>query len=403
MENEKLVAIAKGFRPIDSLNDENLNTLLESAKIQKLPPGFRLTSRDHADKLSFLIKGELALATQSGPLTEVKPGDELATHPLFCEGFLARVAVTKVPSILLSINKELFENLERQQRNDEVIVKENDSGHVETTVFQQIYSAYEADKLELPAFPEVALKVRNMLSDPDVGINDLVDTINTDPTIAGKLLQVSNSPMYRGNYRFNTIRDAVVRLGLGITSQIVSSVALRETFDTKSANIKEMMHQLWGHSVTISALSSIIAKHTGKLNTDRALFTGLVHDVGAIPVLRFADKQDLNASTDELDNAIQGLRDLVGVLVVNTWELGPEIATVVAECEQLTRDPFDEADYCDVVLMAHILEARINGEELCNIEDVPAATKVNLSTWDAIDALLEEQKETLDALTESLT
>ncbi|MGV6851051.1 MAG: HDOD domain-containing protein [bacterium] len=403
MNKDQLLEVAKRYHPLDALNDQNLSYLLESVCIKELPPGTRLTSRDDPDKLNFLVKGQLALATQSGPLTDVTPDDELSFHPLFCEGFLARVAVTKASSVILSVDKGRFEELQRHQRSDEVEVKENESGQVETTVFQQIYAAYEADKLELPAFPEVALKVRNMLSDPDVGINDLVDTINTDPTIAGKLLQVSNSPMYRGNYRFTTVRDAVVRLGLGITSQIVSSAALKETFSSDSKLITQMMHSLWEHSVTISALSSVIAQHVGGLNVERALFTGLVHDVGAIPVLKFADKKNLNASEQELDQAVTGLRDLVGVLVVNTWELGPEVATVVAECEQCHRDPFDEADYCDVVLLAHIIDARRNGEEMCNIDEVPAAAKLKLSNWEQIDELLEKEHDTIAALTASLS
>ncbi len=392
------------IQPINELSEANRHLLLEHARVAELPAGTRLTYPKEEGWLIYVLDGEACLASNAGVMDTVVAGSERAKSPLFTDASLAKVAVTARPTVLVRFDRALFDDLQLQDRNAGIEVREANPTQTETSVFQAIYSAYENDELQLPTFPEVAMKVRKLLADPDVGISDLIAVVNADPTIAGKLIQASNSPMYRGRHSFQTVRDAVVRLGLGIASQVVTGIALQQTFSVESPLLEKRVRELWQHCVRVAGFSYLIAKEYGGFDPERALLAGLLHDIGAIPILQYADKSGIDLNDVGLDQAVDNLRDLVGVLVINTWELGPEMATVVAECTHWERDPYEERDLCDVVVLALYLAKSEEGtaEALPDLSDMPAARKFGVLNPEDTRELVEKGRDALASLQQFL-
>ena len=52
----------------------------------------------------------------------------------------------------------------------------------------------EKQKLVLPTMPEVALKVRDAVSNEDASAKQIADVIALDPAISARMIQVANSP-----------------------------------------------------------------------------------------------------------------------------------------------------------------------------------------------------------------
>jgi HD-like signal output (HDOD) protein len=255
---------------------------------------------------------------------------------------------------------------------------------IQNELFQQVFQAYIHGKLDLPTMPEVAVKIIKVADDPNANLAELAKIVQLDPTVAGSIMQAANSPLYLGSRPIDNIKNAVVRLGLKTTRNLATSIALRDTFKVKSMKVKQRMQELWEHSVNISTLSYIIARNHRGFDPERALMAGLLHDVGAIPILNHIDKQKLELSNDELEDAIIKLRAIVGTLVIDNWGMDAELVTVVEEAELWNRDSTPTADYCDIVVVAQLYEAQQSGKatSLPLLEEIPAYRKLTLGQMD---------------------
>ena len=65
-------------------------------------------------------------------------------------------------------------------------------------ILADLESALDADQLELPTPPEVALRIRDEAESISVTGNSLAKVIGVDPGLAASLLRVANSALFRG-------------------------------------------------------------------------------------------------------------------------------------------------------------------------------------------------------------
>lgn len=368
--------------PIKELSEANRSALAANASVQELSPGARLSARDEAAHMLYLLEGKLGMASQGQIAGTVEGGTPRANLPLFSDRGQHDFAIAETTGRLLRVDKALFskllndENLSGYEVEAEVEVSETESA-----VFAEIYAAYQAEKLELPAMPEVALRLREAASDPDTGIPEIARIIQMDAAVAGAVLHAANSPLFRGSSEINTVKDALVRLGLKTTQSLATTIAMRQSFQVKSPAIKKRMHQLWEQSVHVSALSYIIARRVGKpFDPERALLAGLLHAIGGVPILQYVEKSGLDPTPDELDAVIGKLCAPIGVLVMKFWNFDPEITSVVDAAGNWRRDTGEAADYTDIVLAArrYSLVGTPIEPQLPALNDMPVFAKLGL-------------------------
>jgi HD-like signal output (HDOD) protein len=72
--------------------------------------------------------------------------------------------------------------------------------HVQTEI--------DANRLILPTLPDIALKVRDIVSKGDASASELANMIVTDAALSARLIQVANSPLYRGTKEVKNIQMA---------------------------------------------------------------------------------------------------------------------------------------------------------------------------------------------------
>lgn len=68
---------------------------------------------------------------------------------------------------------------------------------------------------KLKTLPHVAIRLAQMISDPNVSVRDLEEVIRLDPTLIIRLLRLINSPYYGLRQKVESISMAVVYLGMG--------------------------------------------------------------------------------------------------------------------------------------------------------------------------------------------
>ena len=75
----------------------------------------------------------------------------------------------------------------------------------------------------LPSPPGVATRIVETANDPEADMKRISDVVTLDPAITTKILRVANSPMYSQRAKVETLRKALIVLGLNATV----SLALR--------------------------------------------------------------------------------------------------------------------------------------------------------------------------------
>ena len=266
---------------------------------------------------------------------------------------------------------------------------------VKTRIIDELLADLEQDRLVLPTLPEVALRVRDALEDENASLKDVAEVIRTDAALSARLIQVANSPLMRTSRAIDTVESAVTRMGGNMVRNLVTSMVMEQMFQATSEATDTRLRALWTHSLEVGAIAHALASQYTRLDPSQALLCGLVHDIGALPILARAEEvPELLADETLLDSVIRETHACLGRAILERWNFPPEQVTAVAEHENLARTHEGPADLADVVTVAN-LQSRLGTDHPLTREDwsaVPAFDKLGL----AADVNVVEMEQTGD-------
>ncbi len=219
-------------------------------------------------------------------------------------------------------------------------------------VRQDIITAIKTDQLVLPTLPEVALKVREVADDPRADIDKLANVIGGDAALSARIIRVANSPLLRASRAIEDLKTALMRLGISYTCNIATGLAMEQMFQATSDLIDMRMREVWSRSSEVAGISHVLCKHYTKLRPDQATLAGLVHKIGVLPILTYAeDHHSLLSDSLTLDTVIDRLHAPIGDLILRTWGFPTEIAMIPSQHIDFSRQ-IPKADYADIVTVA---------------------------------------------------
>ena len=266
--------------------------------------------------------------------------------------------------------------------------------------YNEILADMESGALVLPTLPEVALKVREVVDDPDTTAAEVSEIIVTDAALSARLLKVANSPLYRGRVSIDSIQMAVSRLGQVLVKNLVTSLVMEQMFQATSNRLEKRLHDLWEHSMEVSAICQVLAAKQAGIKKDEAMLAGLIHDIGKLPILMKAeDKPELLSNTVALDAVLTNLHTRVGAAILESWGFPEALIAVTAEHENLERDSASP-DLVDIVQVAN-LQSHINTEHALSpeaLDAVPAFAKLGVDTNVNLVELDENSDEYAEAM-----
>ena len=117
-----------------------------------------------------------------------------------------------------------------------------------------------ADRLKLPSLPDIALRIREVLSNRVCDNQRVADLLSTDPSAAAKILKIANSPLCRDVSTIIDLREAAARIGMHTVSELVICFSLKDLFDTSAPDIRKLFAHIVGESVRIGATGSVMAE-----------------------------------------------------------------------------------------------------------------------------------------------
>lgn len=141
--------------------------------------------------------------------------------------------------------------------------------------------AEAAQKVNLPALPEVALKLQQIIADPQSSAQEVANVISLDPSLATALLHLVNSAFYNFPSRIDTIDRAVAIVG---TTQIHALAMGRMVLNMVDSLTPPHfnMDAFWEHSIACGILAKGLAGLRGIKDTERIFLSGMVHDIGKL-------------------------------------------------------------------------------------------------------------------------
>ncbi len=388
--------------PLAELDPDALQEVRRKAKVRELTPGTRLFTAGRDDqRVYYLLQGQVQLVDGAGRACEVRGGTEQARQPLAPGRPRRSTAVAQTAIRYLCLDADLLDVLAPKQAAPTTVeeITEDDDA-VENRIFYQVYEDYMADRLEVPSLPDIAVRIREAVQDPDVGSGEVARIVQIDPSLVAHLVRIANSALYVSTAPAQNIREAIVRIGLAAARDQVVGFTLKSIFNARFSFLEERMRDLWRQSCTVGAIAFVLARFVRGISPEQALLAGLVHDIGASVLLTHVGAHpELMADRRKLDDAMARLQGQVGAMVLRKWSFPDELVAVPLECRLWERDSAAKPDLCDVVMLAEYhaqLANPVGGQSLPGIDTLPVFQKLadaQLTSDLRLQAVAEAQNE----------
>ncbi len=387
------------LRPLSEFTEEQLQTLANQLTVQTArKKDFLIRRGDAGNDSLFVLEGKVRLFAVDGQQTDLQVDDREELNPLAQLRPSMYDIVAMGPVRYLRIDRDfLTQFAQLSETGDEDIsvhMLDEEAGASPLTL--HLYEDLLMDKLTLPSLPDVAHRIQQAYHQDDSDADQLAHILMTDPAISAKLIKVANSPVYSGLAATETLQQAIVRLGLDTTYELVMAYAVNELFQAKTPRVEQRMRELWSHSRKVAAISRVLAANSKLFDPEHAMLAGLVHDVGVIVILQyFQDYCDPNTPQEEMDETLQQLRPQISSTLLRQWNFSEDMITVAEESEQWFRNPKKEVDLCDLVLLAqyHSLMGTPAMEQMPPITTLPAMRKFSMGPQESIELIRQSQKE----------
>ena len=250
--------------------------------------------------------------------------------------------------------------------------------------FTEILARFKAGKIEAPVMPQVVMEVRSLINSPNSTAEDLAAVIEKEPVISLRLIAVANSPIYRGFQEIQSVRKAIPRLGMKETLNIVIAISNKSLYETKHVQFRNLMEQLWQHSLACAYGAKLLSKELNYEDTERPFLIGLTHDIGKAILLRafaeISDKKKLDI--DAVLASMQQAHVSVGAYLLKRWGFAEEFIKIVMRHES---QEFEGDAHPDLVLISFINQLTRNigfsiHKGKADLSELPAAKLLNLTS-----------------------
>jgi HD-like signal output (HDOD) protein len=271
---------------------------------------------------------------------------------------------------------------------------------------QALASELSRGKVDLPSFPDIALRVRKVLADEQVSQEQVVRVVGSEPALAARLMQIANSAALNFTGKpINELRTAINRMGHNMVRSAAIAFAMSQLKKVDSLKgLEKPLDELWKSSAAVAAMSHAVAKRYSKINPDTAMLAGLLHGIGKLYILTRSSKHPALFADQAIYNQI--VRDWhspVAKALLENWDMAEEIVSAVSDYEDMVRSHSGPVDLTDVLTVGNLLAAfKEHPESLeINMHDVAACKRMQIDRA-SYEKLIDESETEIDALRQAL-
>ena len=370
--------------PIRSFPTEELQSFAWSRTAEVFCPGSVLFKRDQlARYLFYLLEGVVRIEVDDHNSYEISANSELTKFPI-CGGVsysATCIAATKIQVLRISHKVLGWQGYNSTlpptsyvEIDEETIPEQTRSSQF----YQVFYQDFRSENLRIRTIPEVVQKLKLLLA-REVGFKKAIQAMQVEPTIALKLVQLSNSGLYLPGHPVNNCHNAVYRLGLSATKNLVIDYCLNETFSMHDVFLSQLIRDEWVNSLYLSKICRVMAEQIPGVNPKSAQLAGLIANIGKLPILAFAENFPHEYWTPEdIFNVLEALQGRVGSYVLAHAGFPQELVEVPMLAEKWKHNSGQQTTLSDVVVLSklHFLWGTQSKRHLPPLKSLPAYAKL---------------------------
>jgi HD-like signal output (HDOD) protein len=238
-----------------------------------------------------------------------------------------------------------------------------------------------AKRIRLPTLPDVALRVKTAV-EGECSAQEIAALVAQDIALSGRLVQIANSPLYRGAVEVDSIQVAITRLGTRMVRNLVIGLVMRQMFHTSSDVLTKYFRDIWQDGIQIAAISRVLADAIPGIDSDEAMLGGLLHNIGALPILaHLAEAHAEHVDVNTVQQLIDELAPEIGTQILTSWQFPEALTAVPVGCHQLERDSGPQIDYVDIVLASRLQYLFSEGliDVTPELSNLPALEKLGIN------------------------
>jgi HD-like signal output (HDOD) protein len=193
---------------------------------------------------------------------------------------------------------------------------------------------------QIPTIPAVLAPLMRYLERPaeQIDVHKITEMIAQDKSLAAQCLQMANSPLFGKWQKVNSVRGAVVSLGIQRISDIAMSCGVLNMTPKDCGGIDPVA--FWEHSLGVALVSRHFARKISYPDPGKAYLAGLLHDLGIIVNLWMLPKEFRAAfelarmegmplhEAEQLELGFTHCQS--GRLLADRWELSADLCEVVS-------------------------------------------------------------------------
>ena len=236
-------------------------------------------------------------------------------------------------------------------------------------------------KVELPSFPDVAVRVRKVLADEAIANDQIARIVGSDAGLAARVLTLANSAaLNRTGRAVADLKTAINRIGHNnVRTAAVSFAIAQLRRASELRNIAQDLERVWQEATLVAALAYSIGGRC-QVNADESMLAGLLHNVGKLYILARANRhKHLFRDPAAMAQLLRDWHASVGKAIVENWGFPEHIAEAIGEHENIDRMT-GKGDVADVLTVA-VMAAGFMGHEVdfeLNMQGVKAFSRLHL-------------------------
>jgi len=137
---------------------------------------------------------------------------------------------------------------------------------------------------KLPALSPMLMRLVQTLAGEadDVSFGKVAQLIERDTVVAGNVLRVVNSPLYQRRVPVQSIRHAIVLLGLAKVRNLALGMSVNHMWIKTKAAPGWSMPEFNQHAVSTAVLADLLTQRLKVIEGEAAFLAGLFHDLGRL-------------------------------------------------------------------------------------------------------------------------
>jgi putative nucleotidyltransferase with HDIG domain len=191
----------------------------------------------------------------------------------------------------------------------------------------------------MPAIPVILRSLLHCLDQPmeQIDVDRIVELVSYDKSIAAQCLRMANSVLFMRSKPAETVRTAVMSLGIWRVRDLLFSNSLSQVLPANRWVVDPAV--FWKHSLGVALVCRKFAEMIAYPDAEKAYLAGLLHDIGMLvncmvvpeefrAALEKAVREQI--PLDEAEQAVLGFTHSdTGRILAEAWKIPTDIADAI--------------------------------------------------------------------------